>query len=263
MNSIAPIRVHRPRDHGEAQYDALMDVLRNRVTCREFDPGYQMPRAHIAMVLEAAATAPSGANAQPWHYIAVTTPRAKRLIAGHVMDEQARRAGSGSSRFHRIDYSAMAHAPGFIVVLLDPRLTWAFPGLMEGSELDQQYHANSERILLQSAAASTMAAHLAATALGYQTWWISALGQDEAAAAIRRELGIPDDLRITDFFLFGPSLLPPTPRWKKSGAQITSWDRFDMANFRTVEQIDEWVGEVNTTAIDAEPRYRIAPPKPR
>jgi nitroreductase len=123
-------------------------------------------------------------------------------------------------------------------------MTWAFPGLMEGSELDQPYHANSERILLQSVAASTMAAHLAATALGYQTWWISALGYDEARTAISRELGIPADLQITDFFLFGPSLLPPTPRWKKTRPQILSWDQFDLANFRSVEQIDEWISEL-------------------
>ena len=230
------------------RYDTLMDVLRDRVTTRSFDQSFSMPRAHIEQVMDAAAQAPSGANAQPWHYVAVTSPPTRRLIAQHVVAEQTRRAATptaqGAPRLHSIDYAAMGHAPGFIVVVLDPRMTWAFPGLMEGSELDQPYHANSERILLQSVAASTMAAHLAATALGYQTWWISALGYDEARTAISRELGIPADLQITDFFLFGPSLLPPTPRWKKTRPQILSWDQFDLANFRSVEQIDEWISEL-------------------
>ncbi len=235
-----------------ARYDTLMDVLRDRVTARSFDRSYAMPRAHIELVLDAAAQAPSGANAQPWHFVVVTNAQTRRLIADHIVKEHGRRgqAHGGAAhtkigtRFHSIDYAAVAHAPAFIVVVLDPRMTWAFPGLMEGSELDQPYHANSERILLQSGAASTMAAHLAATALGYQTWWVSLLGYDEAGGVIARELGIPSDLRITDLLLFGPTLVPPTPRWKKTRAQIASWDRFDMANFRSVEQIDEWIGEL-------------------
>jgi len=240
----------RSFDDGGARYDHLMDILRDRVTTRQFDRSYDMPRAHIDSVLDAAAQAPSGANAQPWHYVVVTNPRTKRLIAERIVAEQARRS-TAAGHFHRIDYSAMAHAPGFVVVVLDPRMSWAFPGLMEGSELDQSYHANSERILLQSIAASTMAAHLAATALGYQTWWVSALGYDEARTSIGRELGVPSDLRITDFFLFGPGLLPPRPRWKKARRQIASWDKFDMANFRTVEQIDEWIGELKNNALAA------------
>jgi nitroreductase len=248
VNNLVPFStLRRPYDDSAARYDILMDVLRDRVTARIFDRGYVMPRAHIDMVLDAACLAPSGANAQPWHYVVVTNQRSKRIIADHIVAEQTRR-GTASGKFHAVDYNAMGHAPGFVVVVLDPRLTWAFPGLMEGSELDQSYHANSERILLQSVAASTMAAHLAATALGYQTWWVSALGYDEARTAIARELGIPTDLRITDFFLFGPSLLPPAPRWKKARAQVASWDKFDMANFRTVEQIDEWMGEVKQEA---------------
>ncbi len=42
--------------------------------------------------------------------------------------------------------------------------------LNDGSDLDRLYKQNAERILLQSAAASTMSAHLAAAALGYAVW---------------------------------------------------------------------------------------------
>jgi nitroreductase len=135
------------------------------------------------------------------------------------------------------------------VIITDPRMSWAYPGLMDGSELDQRYHANAEKITLQSAAASIMAAHLAATALGYQTWWVSVLGQDEARAAIQTLLGVPDDLRITDFLLFGPSLLPTPKRWKKEVSQIASYDQFNMENYKSVEQIDEWMRDLRHGAI--------------
>ena len=57
------------------RYEQLMDVIRNRLTSRQFDPKIAIPREHIEMVLEAARHAPSGANAQPCHYIAVTDPQ--------------------------------------------------------------------------------------------------------------------------------------------------------------------------------------------
>ncbi len=65
------------------RYNALMDIVRNRFTTRAFRPDIAVPREHIEMVLEAARHAPSGANAQPWHYIVVTQPEAKKKIADY------------------------------------------------------------------------------------------------------------------------------------------------------------------------------------
>jgi nitroreductase len=252
VNSIVPFSpALRGGTLEGARCETLLEVMRDRVTARAFDRGYRMPRAHVDMVLEAASLAPSGANAQPWHYVVVSNAQTKRLIADLVVADHEKQ-GRASGRFHRVDYNAMGHAPGFVVVLLDPRMTWAFPGMMDGSELDQRYHAHSERVLLQSVAASEMAAHLAAAALGYQSWWISALGLEEAGLAIGAMLGVPADLRVVDFLLFGPALLPQPRRWKRQVGEIASWDRFDMANFRSVAQIDAWVGDVKRQAAEAE-----------
>lgn len=61
----------------------------------------------------------------------------------------------------------------------DFRFIRAFPVLNHGSETDRRYRVNAERILVQSIAASTMLAHLAAAALGY----ISTIRRGSAAAA--------------------------------------------------------------------------------
>ena len=62
-----------------ARYDALMDVVRNRITTRAFDPSYVVPKEHYELILEAARHSPSGANAQPWHFIIVTEPETDTL----------------------------------------------------------------------------------------------------------------------------------------------------------------------------------------
>ncbi len=224
------------------RYEQLMDVVRNRLTSRQFDPQVRIPREHIEMVLEAARHAPSGANAQPWHYIVVTDPAVKRQIADYFVEEQRRRAKL-KMKFPTPNYRGLETAPGFVVVVADFRFMRAFPVLLDGSDLDRQYQQNAERILLQSVAASTMSAHLAAAALGYRVWWVTAIGQEAAQAALKPLLGIPEDLAVIDIMLFGTPAKPPYKRWKKTLPQIASWDRFNMANYMTVEEIDAWVRE--------------------
>ena len=201
-----------------------------------------VPEEHYDLILEAARHAPSGANSQPWHYIVVTEPELKRTIADYFVAEQRQRAKL-KMKFPTPNYRGLETAPGFIVVVTDFRFVRAFPVLNDGSELDLMYQQNAERILLQSVAASTMSAHLAAAALGYNVWWVTAIGQEEAQKAMKPLLGIPEDLSVIDIFCFGPSLKPPYKRWKKTLGQITNRNRFNPANYMTNEQIDTWVAE--------------------
>ena len=224
------------------RYDQLMETVRGRLTSRAFNSAVPVPREHIELVMEAARHAPSGANAQPWHYIAVTDAGVKKQIADYFVEEQRRRAKL-KMKFPTPNYRGLESAPGFIVVVADFRFLRAFPVLLDGSDLDKQYQENAERILLQSVAASTMSAHLAAAALGYQVWWVTAIGQQTAQEALRPLLGIPADLAVIDIMLFGVPSKPPYKRWKKTLPQILHWDRFNMDNYMTTDQIDAWVKE--------------------
>lgn len=223
------------------RYDRLMDVVRGRITTRAFDPTYEVPRAHYELILDAARHAPSGANTQPWHYIVVTEAAAKQKIADYFVAEQRRRAKL-KMKFPTPDYRGLATAPGLIVVASDFRWVKAFPVLKDDeSELNRMYKENAERILLQSVAASTMSAHLAAAALGYNVWWVTAIGQQEAQTAMKPLLGIPDDLSVLDIMCFGPPAKEPYKRWKKELGEIVSWERFDMAQHKTDAELDDWI----------------------
>ena len=184
-----------------AKYDALMEVVRNRLTTRAFDASYVMPKQHYEMILEAARHAPSGANAQPWHFIAVTDQGLKNKITEYFREEQVMRAKL-KMKFPTPDYRGLASAPGFIVVASDFRWVKAFPVLNDGSELDKMYKENAERILLQSVAAATMSAHLAAAALGYNVWWVTAIGQEKAQQAMKPLLGIPGGIVRARYHVF-------------------------------------------------------------
>jgi nitroreductase len=216
-----------------------MDVVRNRMTNRAFAP-FDVPREHFGLILEAARHAPSGANAQPWHYIVVTDPGVKHTIGQCFVDEQQHRAKLRMG-FPTPNYSGVKTAPGLVVIVADFRFIRAFPVLNDGSDLDRLYRQNAERILLQSVAASTMSAHLAAAALGYAVWWITAIGQEDIQRKVKPLLAVPDELAIIDVMCFGPPAKPSYKRWKKTLPQIMSWDRFDPANHLTDAQVEEWI----------------------
>ena len=225
------------------RYGALMDVVANRITTRAFRADHVIPREHFELIVHAARHAPSGANAQPLHFIVVTDPEVKRQISEYFVAEQARRARLGM-KFPTPNYHGIATAPGLIVVATDFRFMRAFPVLREeepDSEVNRPYYENAERILLQSVAAATMSAHLAAAALGYNVWWVTAIGQRDAQNAIKPLLDVPEEISVIDIMCFGPPAKPVYKRWKKDLSEIMSWDRYDRSHHMSDLELEEWI----------------------
>ena len=237
---MAEQQVELPEIGDTSRYDALMETIRNRVTVRKFQKDYVVPDDHYQQILEAARHAPSGANAQPWQYIIVRDQQIKDQITEYFVTEQRFRA-KAKMKFPTPDYRGLSTAPGFVVVCSDMRWVNAFPVLNDGSDLDRMYKENAERILLQSVAASTMSAHLAAAALGYNVWWVTAIGQEEAQAAMRPLLDIPDEISVLDILLFGPADAKPYKRFRRPMQEIAHFDRYDRSQFISDEDLQDWI----------------------
>ena len=119
-----------------ARYQSFMDVVRHRMTNRAFASS-EIPRDHFELILEAARHAPSGANAQPWHYVVVTDPAVKRVIGQAFVDEQQRRARLHMG-FPTPNYHGVTTAPGLIVIVADFRFIRAFPVLNDDTMRDRK-----------------------------------------------------------------------------------------------------------------------------
>jgi nitroreductase len=78
---FVPLAGHReyPPEEMAARAKAFADELGRRRTVRDFS-ARPVPRALIEEFLRAAGSAPSGANQQPWHFVAVSDPATKRRI---------------------------------------------------------------------------------------------------------------------------------------------------------------------------------------
>jgi nitroreductase len=76
-----PLEQYReyPLDEMRARLREFYEDVARRRTVREFSDR-PVPRDLIEMALQAAGTAPSGANLQPWHFAVVSGPATKRKI---------------------------------------------------------------------------------------------------------------------------------------------------------------------------------------
>jgi nitroreductase len=69
------------------------DRMKRRRTCRYFADS-PVPRAVIEAAIEAAGSAPNGANHQPWHFAVVSSPEKKRAIRAAAEAEERRFYGA-------------------------------------------------------------------------------------------------------------------------------------------------------------------------
>ena len=82
-----PDRVAKPDAEALADAETFLARMRQRHSVRQFS-SRPVPEAVIRTILATAATAPSGANHQPWHFVAVANPAMKAQIRAAAEEEE-------------------------------------------------------------------------------------------------------------------------------------------------------------------------------
>ena len=82
-----PDRVQKPDDQALADALAFRDYMKKRHSVRDYATR-PVPEAIITACIEAACTAPSGANHQPWHFVAIADPAMKARIREAAEEEE-------------------------------------------------------------------------------------------------------------------------------------------------------------------------------
>ncbi|WP_051048558.1 nitroreductase family protein [Robiginitomaculum antarcticum] len=80
----------------QARAQAVLDTLLTRRSIRDFSDE-PVPRDLIETCIRAAGTAPSGANHQPWHFVAISNSETKRQIRMAAEAEEAEFYGGRAS----------------------------------------------------------------------------------------------------------------------------------------------------------------------
>jgi nitroreductase len=90
-----PDRVQMPPEQSQAAAEAFLAYMRRRHSVRDY-ADRPVPEAVIAACIAAAGTAPSGANHQPWHFVAISDPAMKARIR-EAAEEEEREFYSGGA----------------------------------------------------------------------------------------------------------------------------------------------------------------------
>ena len=228
-------------------YEGLLELIKNTRSIRKFR-SEPIPDEYVDMIIEAGRWAPAAGNSQPWEFIVVKRQELKDSIVQIIMEQNVASAkmeltrepeqrfyGQAFSPPERLYYK---DAPVFIIVCGDPRTKEAYPlniVLQRG-----------ETMFISSLANAFLYMHMAATALGLGSQWLSHTGAPFAQSLIKDLLGIPRELVIYDMLAVGYPAVEPTPRFMRAEEELVHYDYYDKTKFRTDEEVKDFLKRTKT-----------------
>jgi nitroreductase len=237
-------------------YKSVLELAKNTRSIRRFKPD-PIPEKYIDQIIEVARWAPSGFNQQPWDFIVVRKPELKNKIV-----EFCRTYGSQSAQMEIAreswqkgpkwapgkEENDFSIAPVFILLCGDTRTKAGLPMALR---------YNPDR--LQSTFTSGLAnaflyMHMAATALGLASQWVSGVSVSYAHCMIKELLGIPKELEIYDMLVVGYPAFKPRPKLLKDKAKTVHYDYCGAGSFRTDVEVKDFVRKARAWNIGAEKR---------
>jgi nitroreductase len=168
---------------------SFLDLVKQRFSCRSYQSKL-VEVEKITQVLEAARWAPSACNFQPWYFIVVREPQARKAL----------------NAAYEADW--FAAAPVALALCLDTKRCWKRGDGKSYGDVD---------------IAITMDhLTLAATELGLGTCWLGAFKADVA----RKALALPDHVEPLVLTPLGyPAVTAPEKKRKELG-EMVYWERF-------------------------------------
>jgi nitroreductase len=201
----------------DMDYGSLLELVKKRRSVRWFKPD-PVPDEYIDKIIEVARWAPSGFHTQPWEFVVVK----KKELKDKIADALKRPSQTAGQEYFR-------NAPVLIILLGDWRAKVGLPG--NAQEQDRRV----DNLFCSSLASAFLYLHLAATALGLASAWVSAASSAEPQRKIKEILGIPEVLRIYDMMAVGYGSRSPIPKVIRNKEDIVHYD--DTGHYRTDAQV--------------------------
>jgi len=171
----------------------VFEAIKGRRSVRAYTRE-EVSEEEVNKLIEAARSAPSAGNIQPWELVIVRDPTIKRRLATAALDQ-----------------TFIEEAPVVIVVCANEMMSgWGY-----GSRGTNLY-------CLQDTAAATQNILLAAYALGLGTCWVGAFREEE----VRKVINTPRGVRPVAIVPVGHPAEKPMARSKRSIREIVHYETF-------------------------------------
>lgn len=136
---FVPHRPYRPADPAAA-VSAFFDIMRQRRSVRHFSDK-AVPFELVQAIVAAAATAPSGANKQPWRFVVVGDPAVKKQIREAAEAEEREFYARRATPEWLADLAPLGTDPTKEFLEVAPWVVVVFK-LMKGDDDGQVYYVN-------------------------------------------------------------------------------------------------------------------------
>ena len=232
-------------------YDGLLQLAKLRRSVRSFKPD-PLPDEYITKIIEVARWAPSGFNLQPWEFIVVKERKLKdavvRLISegrnSNMAMEATRERWQGTVwKQQGNELEDFSTAPVFIILAGDTRTKQGLPMILRYD------HRRGDSTLNSGLASAFLYMHLAATALGLGSQWVSQVGEPKTACLLQKLLRIPRHMELYDMLAVGYSAQQPRQKLLRSDDKMVHYDYCGEKDFRTDREVKDFIRRIRTWTI--------------
>ncbi len=228
-------------------YEGLLELVTKRRSIRRFksDP---IPDEYVEKIIDVARWAPSGFNTQPWEFVVVKKQEFKDNIVQRIDQAWAQipRDTNDKTRHSRMEISSRpmnySNAPVFIILFGDVRTR---VGLPVTARTDERF----PKVFLSSLASAFLYMHLAVTALGLASQWVSAISFPSVHHFVKDLLGIPEELKAYDMMAVGYPAVKSRPKLVRPVKKMVHYDYCGKEDFRTDEDVNDYARRTRTWTI--------------
>jgi 5,6-dimethylbenzimidazole synthase len=208
---------------------ALLDVVRTRRSVRVYKSG-KVSGAQLAMILEAARWAPSGANTQPWEFV-VTRDREKMRRVRRIYDEEWRaRKREDPVNYKGLKKDYVGDVSALVLCCADPRTMRVY--------LTTRQPGDREKLLQASIANSVEHMMLMAASMNLGTVWVSV--RDEVKDELRELFKVPEPLRLLWIMPIGHAKAWPKAKPRRKISDFVHEEYYRAEKLRRDEDIMAW-----------------------
>ncbi len=213
----------------------LQTLVERRRSIRGYDEARDVSDELVWSILDCARWAPSGGNGQPWEFVVVREQATRHRIADIYLKqmEQKREMDLAVRGTAKMTGDGFRRAPVHIVILGDPRVRLSYPIRTQLEKAESHF--------VTGLANATLLIHLAATALGLASQYVSDANSPYMETMLKVLLKIPEPLRIYHVVPIGYAKGPVAPPPRRSLDEITHRETYDMAKFRDDDQLAGFV----------------------
>jgi nitroreductase len=209
--------------------EGLLDIVRKRRSVRVYRSG-KVTDKQLAMILEAARWAPSGANTQPWEFV-VTRDRTKMKRVRQIYDQEwKQRKLEDPVHYKGLKKDYVGDVSALVLACADPRTMRVY--------LTTRQPGDREKLFQASIANAVEHMMLMAASMGLGTVWVSV--REEVEPELRDLFKVPEPLRLLWIMPIGHAKSWPKAKPRRKTSDFVHREVYDLKKLRQDSDIRAW-----------------------